>query len=89
MSRRATPSDVLVLPRTMATKLLRGNDVLSAVCIPNVSVKLGPDRDIIFDRTGPVSSVMTPNSGDGFWREVFRSSGFYGLKANVIRREAT
>lgn len=71
-----------------ASLMFRNNDLLDAICIPNIAVKIGPDRDVIFDSSGPISSVMRPNSGDGFWREIFRASGFYGLKSRVIRREA-
>ena len=59
----------------------------SAVCHPNVVVDIGPNRDVIFAKTGVISSVMCPNSGDGFWREIFRSSGAYGAKARVMREE--
>lgn len=58
-----------------------------AVCVQHIVVNLGPNRDAIFCRSGVLSSVMSPNSGDGFWREVFRSSGFYGTKARMIRGE--
>ena len=58
-----------------------------AVCYPNIEVGIGPRRDIIYTKEGLLSSVMSPNSGEGFWREVFRASGFYGANAQVIRRE--
>ena len=54
-----------------------------AVCIPNVAVDVGPDRDVIFSKSGVVSSVMCPNSGDGYWREIFRASNMFGAKANI------
>lgn len=54
-----------------------------AVCHPNVMVNAGPNRDVIFTKSGIISSVMCPNSGDGFWREVFRSSGQFDIRASI------
>ena len=53
-------------------------------CIPNVSVKIGPLRDMFISANGPVTSIMIPNSVEGFWREVFRSSGYYGASARTF-----
>ena len=50
-------------------------------CVPSVSVKIGPLRDMFFSKSGPMTSIMVPNSGEGFWREVFRTSGYYGAAA--------
>ena len=59
------------------------NRPFDAVCEPNVALDAGPNRDILFSRSGVISSVMCPNSGDGFWREVFRASGMFGVTANI------
>ena len=53
-------------------------------CIPNVPVKIGPLRDMFMSSGGPITSIMIPNSGEGFWREVFRSSGYYGASARAF-----
>jgi hypothetical protein len=58
-----------------------------AVCEPNVAVNVGPNRDVIFSKSGVMSSVMSPHSGDGFWREIFRSSGCFGGKATIVKGE--
>lgn len=57
-------------------------------CIPSVAVKLGPLRDMFISKNGPITSVMIPNRGEGFWREIFRSSGFYGASAGAFVERA-
>ena len=64
--------------------LSNGGNSFDAICVPNVQVEIGPIRDVIFSNSGVVSSVMVPNSGDGFWREIFSASGKFGIKGNVI-----
>jgi len=66
-----------------ARRILLGHR-FDAVCQQDVTVNLGPNRDVILSRAGVVSSVMCPNSGDAFWREVFRACGFYGVRAKVV-----
>ena len=69
-----------------ADNILR-NYTFDAVCQPNVMVETGPNRDVIYGRSGIISSVMCPNSGEGFWREIFRSCGQFELRANIQRGE--
>ena len=72
--------------RGEASEIL-GSYTFDAVCEPNVAVNMGPNRDVIFSKSGVVSSVMAPNSGDGFWREVFRASNVFGSTGRIISRE--
>ena len=45
-------------------------------------------RDMFFSKSGPMTSIMVPNSGEGFWREVFRTSGYYGAAARSFVERA-
>jgi len=68
--------------------LVRAREIIATgfecACIPGVAVQIGPLRDMFINEDGPITSVMAPNSGEGFWREVFRSSGYYGASAMTI-----
>jgi len=79
-----------VTPVSDAISIAR--DIISSgfecACIPSVEVKIGPLRDMFINSDGPITSIMIPNSGEGFWREVFRSSGYYGAKARAIVQRA-